>query len=420
MPPAAAGKKAPGANDQNFRARRLSVSDIDTSEFDKAKGAATTPTAAGARPARQRRMSMSPEMGVVKPKSQLPFDLTQVGTYSCHGVEPGMRQGETSAKINQDRGCICYPFAAEHPKKPLDMKVALFCVYDGHGALGDEVSHYVMNNVENNLAEHPMLFDDPGTALKQTFVKVDNALRSDRSIDAELSGTTGVVLFMTQNSEGDLKIWSANVGDSRATCYGFMCTGVAPDKALETGIVGNALKEVNTLTQDGSATQDLTMDQKPNTPSEESRIKANGGFVSPPEEEWGGPARVWLDANMTLPGLAMARSIGDHLVSSIGVIAEPKIEEFTISAANLGAAQKKAEPFIVMASDGVWEFIESHQATKLVAEHLGKQNDSTFAVTKLIETAAAKWRQEEGDYRDDITAIVIRLNDLFLKDPPEA
>lgn len=51
-------KKAPGANDQNFRARRLSVSDIDTSEFDKAKGAATTPTAAGARPARQRRMSM--------------------------------------------------------------------------------------------------------------------------------------------------------------------------------------------------------------------------------------------------------------------------------------------------------------------------------------------------------------------------
>ena len=30
-------------------------------------------------------------------------------------------------------------------------------------------------------------------------------------------------------------------------------------------------------------------------------------------------------------------------------------------------------------------------------------------VTKLIETAALKWRKEEGDYRDDITAIAIDL-----------
>ena len=34
-------------------------------------------------------------------------------------------------------------------------------------------------------------------------------------------------------------------------------------------------------------------------------------------------------------------------------------------------------------------------------------------MTKLIETAAAKWRQEEGDYRDDITAIVVRMRGLF-------
>ena len=38
-----------------------------------------------------------------------------------------------------------------------------------------------------------------------------------------------------------------------------------------------------------------------------------------------------------------------------------------------------------------------------------KADDATEEVTKLIETAAAKWRQEEGDYRDDITAICIKL-----------
>jgi hypothetical protein len=31
----------------------------------------------------------------------------------------------------------------------------------------------------------------------------------------------------------------------------------------------------------------------------------------------------------------------------------------------------------------------------------------------LIEAAANKWHDEEGNYRDDITAMVIRLQDLW-------
>merc|ERR1719265_1640938 len=94
---------------------------------------------------------------------------------------------------------------------------------------------------------------------------------------------------------------------------------------------------------------DLTEDQKPDTPAEHARIKKAGGFVSPPEEEWGGPARVWLDANMTLPGLAMARSIGDHLVGGKGVIAKPEVKEVDIDpAANMAA---EGPQLLVMASD---------------------------------------------------------------------
>ena len=33
----------------------------------------------------------------------------------------------------------------------------------------------------------------------------------------------------------------------------------------------------------------------------------------------------------------------------------------------------------------------------------------TQATQDLIEAAATKWREVEGDYRDDITAVVIRL-----------
>lgn len=72
----------------------------------------------------------SPEMGVIKPKALLPFTVESVGTYSCHGVEPGIRQGETSAKINQDRGCVCFPFGSDSATKTM----TLMCVFDGHGA----------------------------------------------------------------------------------------------------------------------------------------------------------------------------------------------------------------------------------------------------------------------------------------------
>jgi len=107
---------------------------------------------------------------------------------------------------------------------------------------------------------------------------------------------------------------------------------------------------------------------------------------------------------MTLPGLAMGRSIGDHLVKKVGVTAMPEVNYTKV----LMGGDKPA--YIVLASDGVWEFISSHQAMQLIAKFISEK--STSAVTKLIETAAAKWRQEEGDYRDDITATCISLHDL--------
>eukprot|EP00965_Chrysotila_dentata_P124553 4116731-Pleurochrysis_carterae.AAC.1 len=64
-----------------------------------------------------------------------------------------------------------------------------------------------------------------------------------------------------------------------------------------------------------------------------------------------------------------------------------------------------------MASDGVWEFLESDKAAELVNSFIW--SNATDACTRLIETAAAKWRAEEGDYRDDITAICVRFHDLF-------
>ena len=38
---------------------------------------------------------------------------------------------------------------------------------------------------------------------------------------------------------------------------------------------------------------------------------------------------------------------------------------------------------------------------------------ASSACEALIKAASEKWHEHEGDYRDDITAIVIRLKDLW-------
>ena len=43
-----------------------------------------------------------------------------------------------------------------------------------------------------------------------------------------------------------------------------------------------------------------------------------------------GPQRVWL-MNEDVPGLAMSRSIGDHVAQSVGVIPDPEILEYEIA-----------------------------------------------------------------------------------------
>lgn len=64
-----------------------------------------------------------------------------------------------------------------------------------------------------------------------------------------------------------------------------------------------------------------------------------------------GPARVWIKDH-DIPGLAMSRSLGDYVAQSVGVIPEPEIILYDI---------KIDDRVIIIASDGVWEFMSNEQ-----------------------------------------------------------
>ena len=53
----------------------------------------------------------------------------------------------------------------------------------------------------------------------------------------------------------------------------------------------------------------------------------------------------------------MSRSLGDGLAHSIGVSSEPEVKQLMLN---------KDSKFIVIASDGVWEFLSNEQIARIV------------------------------------------------------
>jgi serine/threonine protein phosphatase PrpC len=245
----------------------------------------------------------------------------------------------------------------------------------GHGQGGELVAQFALHEVQRRLEKHADFTNNIEKAFKQTFLGVDASLNEEVLIEPLYAGTTACVALLRDN-----KLVLANAGDSRAVLARKKNKG------------------------DGWEALDLTKDQNPDLPAEQARIEDMGGYVSPPPEP-GLSARVWLDMDCTQIGLAMSRSIGDHAVKKIGVIAEPVVSYHDITA---------DDDFVIFATDGVWEFVTSEEAVRVVSENMNR--GATRACQALIEAAAAKWHDEEGDYRDDITALVVRLQHLWKSD----
>ncbi len=114
-------------------------------------------------------------------------------------------------------------------------------------------------------------------------------------------------------------------------------------------------------------------------------------------DEIGDPPRLW---NVTLdkPGTAFTRSIGDACAEEIGVIADPEhlVRELTNS-----------DKYVVLASDGVFEFLTS----QTVCDMVHAIPSPLDACKKVVREAYNLWLQYEVR-TDDITMIALYLENM--------
>ncbi|EER20399.1 protein phosphatase 2C, putative [Perkinsus marinus ATCC 50983] len=321
--------------------------------------------------------------------------------------------------------------------------VSIYGVFDGHGKKGHDVSNFVKEHLPKHLVAHPSFRSEPCSALRDAFLATQQMLEKttrDGTLDAAVSGTTCTVVLHFEKDEGSPTgsqcLYVAHVGDSRCV-----------------------LAQRNP-TNGGLVAVDLTQDHKPDLPLERARIIARGGAVHKRPHDVS--HRVYVQGK-PYPGLAMSRALGDLIgYYDAGVSAEPETSRRELRNEEQGGSSsgggstpfvspaseasrllppttlrlsgssssssgrrssdilspqvdvdmklvnRNIDKFLVLCSDGVWEFISSQEAVDFVSQYTPQH--SMEAAHDLAKESWRRWiHEEDGTVVDDITSVVIHL-----------
>ena len=255
----------------------------------------------------------------------------------------------------------------------------VYAVLDGHGPNGKAASNIVSNFMQKSIRE------SQGLKLCQNYENIIEYLKRNghqfikeiyknseeylkpTGLDFNFSGTTCVMVFQVMS-----KLICSNCGDSRA---------VLMKKMIENN--DHKTKLI-----------DLSVDHKPNIPEENLRINIMGGEV----RQLGDICRVFVRGK-NYPGIAMSRSIGDFVASSIGVMPYPDFKEITLDDNSL---------ILTICCDGIWDRIDYNTMLDLGSKYYIKNNPKAFSID-LLNKAVKLWG-DISKYVDDITIVTVFFN----------
>lgn len=329
---------------------------------------------------------------------------------------------------------------------------ALYGVFDGHGRKGHEVSNFVKDSMPKILLSQEKFETDPEKALLITFEKMQSLITTATAmkiIDATRSGTTcSLVLHCLKKN----LLYIAHVGDSRCVL------GRKPDDALPVqaldltvdhkpdlpaerariekagGVVifdggwnyrvfakdkkdsrgkrypglnmSRAMGDLNGFNDAGiSAIPEVNRHEvevskakdEADVPGCESDVP---GLTSESPSGASREAAAPTSSNADAAAPTSTASSASSHAGSASSHGTPSVSSF-----NLNPSRDK---FLLIASDGVWEFISSEEAVQEVSQFA--PNQAGTAAEHLAALSWDRWMlQMEGQVVDDITALVIYL-----------
>lgn len=229
----------------------------------------------------------------------------------------------------------------------------------------EKTSHWnnYLASINNGAADLQLL----GSALNQAFIDIDKAMRihqasiSSLSSSRDQSGCTSVTCMITPTH-----LVCANAGDSRC-------------------VMGYGSTEHEAMSQD----------HKPYDEIESKRIEAAGGTV-----QW---KRVDGD-------LAVSRALGDFQYKSETL---PPIQQKVCCVPDIKFYERTStDDVLLLACDGLWDVMTNPEAIDKVRSIYSSGESSVVLIAEeMIDTALLKGS------RDNISAIVVKLNGAVIGDP---
>lgn len=240
----------------------------------------------------------------------------------------------------------------------------VFGVFDGHG--GGACSEFAARRFREELAKSGVPRTD--AAVKKLFIDIDQEFLDS----GQQSGSTATMCIVQKPEKpgGKCRLHVINAGDSRV-------------------LLG---RRDGSIVDGGGTDQGLTVDHKPDAPSERARIERCGGRVEVVE---GGVARV--NGN-----LAVSRGFGDREEKETGGPA-PEDRPVTVDP-EMGHFECDEDDFLLLVCDGVSEgSFPNPEVVKLVAEGLREGKDAGDVARAVCHKAV------DTDSKDNITCAIVQL-----------
>ena len=221
----------------------------------------------------------------------------------------------------------------------------IFEIFDGHG--GDEMSTYLQNNLAQIYKQNLLL--NKGNiilSLKNAFRDADDEMRNQLNIEG--LGSTGTLVHIRWESENDLVVYSANVGDSRVSL-------ISPEHIIR-----------------------LSYDHRTTDEKEKKRILESG---------------LEIIDNRINGTLMLTRIFGNYEYKNNnedneedendnkGLICEPFISKINI---DLNIENQ----FLILASDGIWDAINEEEIQHIIQNHYDTQQICSITIKNCLRNEA--------------------------------
>ncbi|KAK8625722.1 hypothetical protein V6N13_056883 [Hibiscus sabdariffa] len=259
----------------------------------------------------------------------LSFQLGEGRPHSSSGNGKS-REGMIKFGFSLVKGKANHPMEDYHVTKFMKInehELGLFAIYDGH--LGDSIPAYLQKHLFANILKEEEFWVDPSRAISKAYEKIDQAILSNSSYLGH-GGSTAVTAILISG----IRLWVANVGDSRAA-----------------------------LSRGGQAIQ-MTTDHEPNT--DRGSTENRGGFVS----------NMPGDVPRVNGQLAVSRAFGDKSLKS-HLRSDPDIQNTNVD---------NNTDILILASDGLWKVMSNQEAVDIAR----KIKEPPKAAKQLIAEAVER------------------------------